>query len=140
MARTLLLDTGFLVALANRSDPDHQRCVRAWEQLHAKFVSVEGVLVETAHLLRRAPAGPHVAFQIAASVRTEFAAPSPERYQQAFGLMKRYRSVPMDFVDALLVAVADELSIAEILTLDRRGFETYRASKGPFAIIPDRRV
>lgn len=136
MARTVLLDTGFLVALANRRDPDHRRCLVAWKELRAKFVSVEGVLVEAAHLLRRAPSGAEVAFNIAAAVATEFLAPTRERYQCALALMSRYRSAPMDFVDALLVAAAEELSIAEILTLDRRGFETYRAGQRPFVILP----
>jgi len=42
--------------------------------------------------------------------------------------MQRYRKIPMDFVDSLLVAAADQLSIKEVLTLDRRGFEMYRSS------------
>ncbi len=136
MPSTLLLDTGFLVALANRRDPDHRRCVEAWAPLRAKFISVEGVLVEAAHLLRRAPDGGRVAFEIARSVQTLFVPPSEALYARAFDLMKRYRNVPMDFVDALLVAAADDLSIGEVLTLDRRGFETYRSRKGPFSIIP----
>lgn len=136
MARTLLLDTGFLVALANRRDPDHRRCVDAWAAVRAQFVSVEGVLVEAAHLLRRAPDGGRVAFEIARSVKTSFVPPADALYARAFDLMQRYRNVPMDFVDALLVAAADQLSINEVLTLDRRGFETYRSSKGPFSIIP----
>jgi len=36
----------------------------------------------------------------------------------------------MDFADATLVMLADELGTTEILTLDRRGFSTYRTSRG----------
>lgn len=32
----------------------------------------------------------------------------------------------MDFADATLVLLAEALSVNEILTLDRRGFSTYR--------------
>ncbi len=136
VARTLLLDTGFLVALVNRRDPDHHRCIEAWAPLRANFVSVEGVLIEAAHLLRRVPHGARAAFEIAQSVQTLFVPPAEARYRQAFDLMKRYQNVQMDLVDALLVAIANELSIVEVLTLDRRGFETYRPSKGRFSIIP----
>ncbi len=48
------------------------------------------------------------------------------RMRAAAGLMERYRNVPMDLVDALLVLAAQELSIREVLTLDRRGFSVYR--------------
>ncbi len=40
-------------------------------------------------------------------------------------LMGKYRSVPMDFADACLVAMADELDTGRILTLDR-DFTVYR--------------
>lgn len=40
--------------------------------------------------------------------------------------MAKYRDVPMDFVDALLVCIAEEQSIARVLMLDRRGFGAYR--------------
>ena len=36
----------------------------------------------------------------------------------------------MDFADATLVLLADELAVTEIVTLDRRGFSTYRTPKG----------
>ena len=41
--------------------------------------------------------------------------------------MDKYRDVPMDFVDAELVAVAEERGVRDVLTLDRRGFSAYRA-------------
>jgi predicted nucleic acid-binding protein len=42
----------------------------------------------------------------------------------------------MYFADATLVLAAGELGITEILTMDRRGFSTYRVGKGkPFRLI-----
>jgi uncharacterized protein len=37
---------------------------------------------------------------------------------------------PMDFADATLVALAEQLGLSDILTLDCRGFSTYKTSKG----------
>lgn len=44
--------------------------------------------------------------------------------------MKQYRDTPMDFADATLVLLAEELGLLDILTLDRRGFSTYRIGRG----------
>jgi predicted nucleic acid-binding protein len=44
-------------------------------------------------------------------------------------LMSKYRDTPMDFPDATLVWTAEQTGIEQILTLDRRGFSTYRFGK-----------
>ena len=51
--------------------------------------------------------------------------------------MAKYRDVPMDLVDALLVAIAEERHIPDVLTLDRRGFGVYRMrGRTAFRIVP----
>ncbi len=43
----------------------------------------------------------------------------------------------MDYADATLVALGEEVGINEVFTLDRRGFETYRMGKRqPFCLWP----
>ena len=60
-----------------------------------------------------------------------------ERLASCKTLIARHRDVPMDFADATLVAVAEELGIATVFTLDRRGFATYRWRKTRrFEIVP----
>jgi predicted nucleic acid-binding protein len=44
--------------------------------------------------------------------------------------MARYFDTPMDFADSTLLLLADDLRAYEILTLDRRGFSTYRTPRG----------
>jgi hypothetical protein len=44
--------------------------------------------------------------------------------------MEEYADTPMDFADATLVLLAEALGIEDILTLDRRGFATYRTRNG----------
>jgi len=36
----------------------------------------------------------------------------------------------MDYADATLVRLAGEVGVNNVLTLDRRGFSTYRTAKG----------
>ena len=51
--------------------------------------------------------------------------------------MERYRNVPMDFADATLVTLAEEIDGNTVFTLERRGFETYRIrSRKTFRIVP----
>jgi len=51
--------------------------------------------------------------------------------------MARYSDTPMDFADATLVQLADAVGVIDILTLDRRGFSTYRTAKGKaFRLVP----
>jgi predicted nucleic acid-binding protein len=139
VTRTVLLDTGFLVALVNSADPAHLRCMETWSTLRARVLTVEGVLVEAAHLLRRLRGGPaaavHLAREAAVLVPCEDA-----RLARATALMHRYENIPMDLVDALLVALGEESDTREILTLDVRGFASYRLGRStPFVILPEPR-
>jgi len=52
-------------------------------------------------------------------------------------LMEKYHDVPMDFTDASLVTLGEEMGVDAILTLDRRGFGVYRLhGRQPFHILP----
>ena len=137
MARRVLVDTGFVVALVNASDPDHDRCVEVWRGLRARLFSVEGVLVECAHLLRRTSGATSAAFHLVFAAGTQLVPLSEVRIERALDLMTKYRGVPMDFVDAMLVVVAEEVGAREVLTLDRRGFSAYRAKgRERFRVFP----
>lgn len=126
MARKVLLDTGVIVALVNAADPDHARCRAIWSGLRAYLYTVEGVLVEATHLLSRAPGGTDAALGLVLDAGARVVATTEARLTRARSLMSKYRDTPMDLVDALLVALAEEQRITDVLTLDRRGFETYR--------------
>lgn len=136
MARKALLDTGFVVALINEADPDHERCVELWRGLRAQLLSVDGVLVEAAHVLHRSPGGAEAVVGVVFGSGTELVATSEQRAARAVELMKKYADVPMDFIDALLVVVAEERKVRDVLTLDRRGFLTYRVGREKFRLLP----
>jgi uncharacterized protein len=133
-----LLDIGFVVALLRADDPDHDRCVEVWNDLRApRLTSVEGILVESAHLLRRVRGGAQAVAGLVYGAATELLPTTRERAHRAVALMDKYHDVPMDFVDALLVSAAEERSLRDVLTLDRRGFETYRVNgRDRFRILP----
>ena len=43
--------------------------------------------------------------------------------------MEKYADTPMDYADSTLVLLAEHLKCFDILTLDRRGFSTYRTTR-----------
>jgi uncharacterized protein len=126
VADKALLDTGVVVALVNAADPDHERCRELWGRLRARLYTVEGVLVEAAHLLSHARGGSDAALGLVLDAGARLIAPTEVRLARARALMAKYHDTPMDLVDALLVVTAEQERIADVLTLDRRGFETYR--------------
>lgn len=133
----VLLDTGAVVALVNASDPDHARCVAVWSTLRAELHTVEGVLVEACHLLRRARRGAKAAIGLVLDAHANIATATDARLRRAATLMHKYHDTPMDLVDALLVVTAEEANVRDVFTLDRRGFETYRLPRGArFRIVP----
>jgi predicted nucleic acid-binding protein len=51
--------------------------------------------------------------------------------------MRKYRDVPMDYVDADLVAHCEQEGVEKVLTLDVRGFSAFRKLDGKaFTILP----
>ena len=53
-------------------------------------------------------------------------------------LLDKYADLPMDYADATLVALAEELRSALILTTDRTDFSVYRLhGRTSFRILPE---
>ena len=122
-----LLDTGPLVAALNRRDPQHQHCAAALAGFSGSLLTTGAVVTEAMYFLGGLPDGAAtlVGFleEAQVGIRDCF---EPARLRAAAGLMKKYADLPMDFADATLVLLADELGAGDILTLDQRGFRTYR--------------
>jgi len=52
-------------------------------------------------------------------------------------LMQKYSDLPMDFANATLVCLAQDLAVRHVVTFDRRGFGVYRLRRGKtFIILP----
>ena len=51
--------------------------------------------------------------------------------------MGKYHNIPMDYADATLVCLAEDLSIPEIVTFDKRDLGIYILPSGrPFHLLP----
>ena len=135
-----LLDTGPLVAALNRRDPQHLHCAAALAGFSGNLLTTGAVVTEAMYFLGglRDGAATLVGFfeEAPVDIRDCFA---PAQLRAAASLMKKYADLPMDFADATLVLLADELGTGDILTLDQRGFRTYRfRGSRRFNLVPGR--
>ncbi|HET9217988.1 MAG TPA: PIN domain-containing protein [Terriglobia bacterium] len=136
MAGELLLDTGALVALLDRSQSVHHACVDFYAMWRGAVVTTEAVLTESIYLLSDIPRGASscIDFILQGGI---FLVPSTEvTLQRCRTLMEKYHDLPMDFADATLVALAEELNTNLVFTVDR-DFRVYRIrGRKAFEILP----
>jgi predicted nucleic acid-binding protein len=132
-----LLDTGPLVAMLSSEDSAHEASTASFESIEGHVLTTEAVLTEAMHLLGRVPGGAHACLEVFLRPGVILVAATTARLRRCDELMARYPDTPMDFADATLVALAEDLGIGRVLTLDRRGFTTYRwRTNKRFTILP----
>jgi predicted nucleic acid-binding protein len=137
VADELLLDTGAFVALVDRDEEAHANCVAALEAWNGVIVTTEAVLTETLYLIGPQWQAQKTALEFVLRGAFQMAPSSVASLKRVSVLMEKYRNVPMDFADATLVVLAEELQTDCVFTLDRRGFSTYRTlRRRAFQIIP----
>jgi len=134
--RTWLVDTGPFVAYLDRSDPQHQAVATMLDAFTGQLATTGAVVTEVMYFLSDIEDGPAAFAELLLESETRLVnLTTADEILAATRLMKRYADTPMDFADATLVLLADELGVTDVLTLDRRGFATYRTSKGrPFRL------
>lgn len=133
----LLLDTGAWVALLDRREREHLRCVQALQGFSGRLISTEAVLTETLWLMSGLHDGPRRCAEFVRRGAVTLVPISPKALSRAVDLMEQYRNVPMDFADATLFVLGEDLNLDGVFTLDRRGFGVYRLpGRRPFQIVP----
>ena len=134
---SILLDTGALVALLDRSEAAHKECVNFFSSFRGAVYTTEPVLTEALYLLGPSVKAQRVCIDFILKGGATLVPQSPASLVRVSALMDKYHDVPMDFADATLVVLAEETGIYEIFTLDVRGFQVYRIlGKKPFTIRP----
>jgi predicted nucleic acid-binding protein len=129
---TLLVDTGPLVALANRRDEHHADSLVKLKRYRGRLLTTWAVLTEFSHLCTEFS---HLCGSVEAALPFY-------RWIEKGGLhlmplgrdeliatldwLERYADPPMDLADASLLIAALKTGCTRIWTLDRSDFETYR--------------
>ena len=136
---TVIVDTGPLVAVADRDDAHHQSCTDWFDNSTDTVVVPAPVIVEVCWLLgRRVGPAAEAAFLAAlAGGDPRIEELTAEDYRRASRLVERYADLDLGFVDASVIAVAERLGIDTVATINHRDFRVVRpAHVDAFTIVP----
>jgi hypothetical protein len=137
VAGELLLDTGALVSLLDRSQHRHAVCTECFETWSDEIVTTEAVLTDAIHLLTRVRGGPEACLDFVLSGGAVLVPASNASLRRARALIEQYRDLPMDYADATLVALAEDIGTNLVFTTDRRDFSIYRiGGRQEFTLLP----
>ncbi|MBW4488927.1 MAG: PIN domain-containing protein [Trichocoleus desertorum ATA4-8-CV12] len=139
MERTIAVaDTGFVVALLNRTDVRHE-AVKAVYATQRSVLLPQTVLAEVAYLLGR-DAGTTVVVGFLnglSASRFRLVALTDQDIVRVAEILAQYADSRIDFVDASVMSIAERYSSTTILTLDQRDFRLFRPKHcNSFEILP----
>ncbi|MFD6454270.1 PIN domain-containing protein [Nocardia sp. NPDC055165] len=140
----VIADTSGLLAMFNRSDPEHFAVRRAADS--ASAVVVSPLALTEVHHVASVRGGRKIADRILGSLadriaqtRIVLAEVDAEQLNAAITVRATYDSLDLDLVDAVCVVVAAQYDTDAILTLDRRDFRVLRPLHNypAFRLFPD---
>ena len=135
--RGVLVDAGPLVALVNRGDTHHRRCVDALKTIRDPMLTVWPAVTEALFLVRDSWPAQAALLEMIESRVVELLPLDEDDVPRMTELMGKYRDLPMDLADAALVRVAERERLRHVFTLDQRDFRVYRpAGLGRLGLIP----
>jgi uncharacterized protein len=135
----LVVDTGPLVATADRADKDHAACRALLEGDEGPLVTTALVIAETAYLIDR-QLGPAAEASLYASITSgqlEIASLDREDWARIGELVTTYASLRLGGTDASVITLAERLGATRIATLNHRHFRVVRPRHaGAFELLP----
>jgi uncharacterized protein len=123
MARNVLVDAGFLVALLSNRDTHHAWAASQASDVPPPWSSCEAVLSEAFHLLG-ARGAPALSTLLRPSA-IKFGFSLSDNCGPVLRLLQKYSNLPMSFADACLVRMTETLGDPLVLTTDN-DFRLYR--------------
>jgi hypothetical protein len=135
---TALLDTGFLLAVLDADDELHDICVLALTE-ERDPVLPDMVIPELAYLVLRELGYPALIKFLDSVVKGELALERAtiQDLARAAEVLEKYADSKIDFVDCVIMAMAERLNIKRIMTVDQRHFQMFRPKHCPaFEIVP----
>lgn len=136
MAPTVLVDTGFVVALLSRRDANHRWAVEQAGQFPPPWLTCEAVVSEAFHLLGSPGRPPLSALLRRGALLIGFALGA--EFESILKLLQKYGELPMSLADACLVRMSEQRPEPTLLTTDA-DFRIYRRHSRQLipCILPD---
>jgi uncharacterized protein len=125
MAKTVLIDSGPIVAVLRRRDQYHTWARAQFESSSESFATCEAVISESHFLLEGTPGGAEALYALLERgiISVPFALTS--QLSETVRLIRRYRDVPISLADACLVRMAELDENTVVFTTDT-DFRLYR--------------
>jgi len=124
----IIWDTGPLVAMANRQDRHHARCMALFDDAPGPLLVPAPILTEVCYLLER-ERGAQAEAGFLRSVRDDvftLVALTAADLDRMADLVETYADLPLGAADASVIAVAERLGVHQVATLDHRHFTVVR--------------
>lgn len=124
----ILADSGYFVGLFDAKDHHHARCKAFFNRYSGQTITTWTVFMEVCFLIQ--PKQQRAFFDWASKAQLHghllIESPPADSVAQLWALMDKYDELPMDFCDASLVYLANQLKIRHMATVDARDFSVYR--------------
>lgn len=136
--KSSLIDTGFMFAVLDKNDIAHDSCSIVFKR-EPNMLLPEAVLPELAYLIILS-----LGYQTLTTFLDYIVAGNlplistiPQDLERASEILKKYADSKIDYVDCMIMAIAERLNVKRILTVDRRDFSLFRPKHcDAFEIVP----
>lgn len=126
MISIAIVDSGPLIATANRADPMHRACLAALANPVNHLVIPALCVAEVAYFLQQRQGAEIEARFLRGLEGFDVQAPLADDWRRIAELVELYSDFPLAGVDASVVTLAERLGTDRIITLDRRHFSAIR--------------
>ena len=138
--KPVLLDTGVIVALLDRSEAFHKVCAEIVRELRSPLITCEAVIAESCYLLRSTTGASEAIIENVGAGIFQIPLQLSREAASIKQLLRKYRDRKIDLADACLIRLADEFGTGDILTLDE-DFRIYRWGRNkPFHLLVNRNL
>lgn len=125
MNQNVIVDTGPLVALLNRSDHAHAWVMQTLPTIAPPLITCEAVLTEASFITRNLPGARAALIEMVDEGFLSIGMHVEDHHSALLAMVKRYAKVPMSLADACLVRLAELRPQSLVMTLDN-DFSVYR--------------
>jgi len=126
--RSILLDTGPLVAYLDRRDARHSWAFDRFAEITPPLLTCESVISEACFLTGRIPDGIESVLRLLEQGGVQIGFSLQDEQEAVVGLMRRFSDRPMSLADACVVRMSEIVADCTVLTLDS-GFRIYRRNR-----------
>jgi predicted nucleic acid-binding protein len=134
----ILVDTGPLVAIFDRSDQHHTICLETLKLIQPPMWTTWPVLTEVAWLLRDEPKGLQRLWTSVESGLLRIAELPESALAELAAVQKKHPTLSLQMADLSLLFVAERDQRTTLFTLDRRDFSVVqRKSRGKLVLLPE---